>query len=161
MEISNQGSGRILVVEDDVPTSSLLTQAFEETAPEVTIEVVGRGDDAIERLEATAHGKPMPDLVLLDLDLPGKSGREVLEWREGRKEASRIPVVVLSDVSSAEAVNQCYDLRAQSFLSKPSNWEEFLGLADVVVEYWFVHANAPVVTTDPPSPSYEVPDTTR
>lgn len=157
----DQTSGRVVIVEDHAPTSNLLEQAFEEVAPKMTTECIESGDGAIERFRAVERGDPEPDIVLLDLDLPGKSGCEVLSWRDGRKIPSRIPVVVLSDISSTEAVNQCYDLQAQSFLAKPSDWSGFIDLVEVIIEYWFVHANSPIMSSENGPSSPEVTDPSR
>lgn len=145
MDENTTQSGTVLVAEDHPPTTRLLELAFEEAAPGVTVEFVETGAAAIERLANVENGLPRPDLMLLDLDLPLKSGYEVLQWRAKTEDIVRTPVVVISDTSDTTAARRCYDLNAQSFISKPQDWEEFLDLATVLVKYWLQYAENPAV----------------
>lgn len=148
MNETTQTPKTVLIVEDHPPTAHLLELAFEEIAPEIATEVYETGDAAIERLQRIESGATIPSLVLLDLDLPIKSGYEILEWRNEIDALSRIPFVVLSGTSRNMAASRCYDLHAQSYITKPEKWEEFTELVAVLVKYWFNHAEQPVIEAD-------------
>lgn len=141
MNDTNRLSGTVLIVEDHEPTSHLLELAFEKTAPKISTERLETGEEAIRRLKEIDEGAPIPDLILLDLDLPVKNGYDVLEWRNEVDILSWIPAVVLSGTSTNTAVSQCYDLNVQSYITKPEDWEGFVELATLLVDYWFKHAN--------------------
>lgn len=161
MDKDTTRSGTVLVAEHHLPTIHLLELAFEEIAPEVSVEFVETGTAAIERLASVEDGATRPDLVLLDLNLPLKSGHDVLRWRMASDEIGRIPVVVISDTSDPTAACLCYDLNAQAFISKPQGWEEFLDLTTVLVKHWFQYAESPVVSSPSDGPSSEFESTER
>ena len=161
MDKDTTHSGTVLIAEHHSPTIRLLELAFEEIAPEVTVEFVDTGTAAIERLASAEDGATRPDLVLLDLNLPLKSGHDVLRWRLGSDDVGRIPVVVVSDTSDPTAARLCYDLNAQAFIGKPQGWEGFLDLTRVLVKHWFQYAESPAIQVPSDDASSEFEPTER
>ncbi len=118
----------VLLVEDD-PGDVLMTQeAFHDYKIANNLHVVTNGEDAISYLRkegAFAHVKT-PDLVLLDLNLPRRDGREVLREVKSDAELRRIPIVVLTTSDAEEDVLASYQLHANAYVRKPVDFEQFV-----------------------------------
>ena len=128
----------VLLVEDDPGDALMVREALETYAPETDIAAVVDGIDALRylRREDEFAGTPRPDLVLLDLNLPRKDGREVLAEIKSDPELRSIPVVVLTTSKAEEDIVRTYDLGVNSFITKPVT---FLGLVEVMKvfsRYW-------------------------
>lgn len=118
---------RILLVEDD-PGDVLLTQeALADSKLIHELEVINDGASALERIARStdADGDPMPDLVLLDLNLPRVDGRGVLAQIKGDPATSHVPVVVLTTSDAAEDVSTSYGLHANAYVCKPVDFARF------------------------------------
>jgi CheY-like chemotaxis protein len=118
---------RILLVEDD-PGDVLLTQeALADSKLLHELEVINDGAAALERIARSAgpEGEPMPDLVLLDLNLPKVDGRGVLAQLKGDPATSHVPVVVLTTSDAAEDVSTSYGLHANAYVCKPVDFAAF------------------------------------
>jgi CheY-like chemotaxis protein len=89
---------------------------------------------------------PMPDLVLLDLKMPGRDGFEVLEWIRSRGELGGLPVIVMTTSDVVKDVNRAYAAGANSFLVKPTEVENFMGLLRAMNAFWLQQARRPKVT---------------
>ena len=83
-----------------------------------------------------ASGSPVPDLILLDLNLPKKDGREVLAEIKGDPALRRIPVVVLTTSRAEEDVLQCYNMHANCYVIKPIDFERYLEVIKSIEEFW-------------------------
>ncbi len=92
---------------------------------------------AFLRREGEYAGKPRPDIILLDLNLPKKDGREVLEEIKSDTSLRRIPVVVLTTSTSQEDVQKTYDLHANSYVTKPADLEQFIQVVKSLDDFWF------------------------
>lgn len=153
-------SGRVLIVEDHLPTSRLITTAFQEVASGVTCVEVNTAEQAVEFLTRTGTPSDKPEIVLLDLDLPNDGGYSVLQTLKNDPELRRKPVVVLSADSRQETIDRAYELNASTFVSKPDEWAEFLKMADTIARYWFDTADCPATTsfapTDRENPPVEI-----
>jgi CheY-like chemotaxis protein len=88
-------------------------------------------------------GAPRPDLILLDLNLPGKDGRQVLSEIKSDAKLRRIPVVVMSTSQATEDILQAYDLNANSYVSKPVELESFMSAVDAIQHFWLKTAALP------------------
>lgn len=143
MDQPGDRSRRVLIVEDHAPTARLFVEAFEGAAPGVSCVDVRTGEMALEHLTGECAATREPGLVLLDLDLPGMDGFEVLEKLYSHPELRGTPVVVVSGNTSSEAVERCYELRARTFIPKPDDWDEFTALAESIARYWFETADRP------------------
>lgn len=117
---------RILVVDDSAEDVLLLQEAMVEFGLRAELHTAGDGDDALARLRS---GEPLPDLVLLDLNMPRRGGREVLDELKQDGALRSLPVIIFSTSSSPLDVEDCYDRHANSYLVKPIDFD---GLGDVV-----------------------------
>jgi two-component system, chemotaxis family, response regulator Rcp1 len=138
----------ILLVEDSAADVRLTREALKEARVYNTLHVVGDGVLAMDflRQQGAYQGAPRPDLVLLDLNLPRKDGREVLAEVNGDDELKRIPVVVLTTSQAEEDILRSYDLHANAYVAKPVQLEEFLRVIRALEQFWLA------VVTLPPSP---------
>ena len=118
---------RILVVDDSAEDILLLDEAMQEFGLDAVLESAHDGEQALRRLRA--GGEPLPDLVLLDLNMPRRSGREVLEELKQDAALRSLPVIIFSTSSSPTDIEDCYDRHANSYLVKPIDFD---GLGDVV-----------------------------
>ena len=135
----------ILQVEDDANDVFLLQRAFTKAGITNPVQVVTDGQMAIDYLDG--HGRfanravyPLPGLVLLDLKLPHKSGREVLQWIRSQPGFRRMVIIVFTTAQYAGDVGLAYDLGANSFLVKPTDFSEYLRIA-LLLKDWWLHFN--------------------
>jgi CheY-like chemotaxis protein len=131
----------ILVVEDNEIEVVLLQKAFKRNGGDVAVHFVANGEEAIDYLSGTDpfadRGEfPEPDLVVMDLSLPRKSGFEVLEWFRNLREGALVPVVVLTASVSEADVERAYALGANSYFRKPAGFDEFREMIKVICDYW-------------------------
>jgi CheY-like chemotaxis protein len=129
----------VLLVEDDPGDVLMTREAFEEHKLQNNLHVVSDGVEALSflRQEGPYADVPQPDLVLLDLNLPRKDGREVLAEIKADPDLRRTPVVVLTTSEAEEDVLRSYDLHANAYVAKPVDFERFI---DVVrrIDSFFV-----------------------
>ena len=105
--MAERGLAQVLLVEDNPADVRLFSEALSRHAAGVQLHVVGNGDDALQfvRREGTFNSVPAPDLIVLNLNLPGKDGREILRELKSDPALQRIPVVVLTAASSDKATS--------------------------------------------------------
>jgi CheY-like chemotaxis protein len=135
----------VLLVEDD-PGDVLMTQeAFKDYKIANNLAVVTNGEDAIAylRKEGAFADAPTPDLVLLDLNLPRRDGREVLREVKGDPALRRIPVVVLTTSDAEEDVLASYDLHANAFVRKPVDFEQFVAAVRAIDDFYLAVVRLP------------------
>lgn len=128
----------ILLVEDN-PGDVLLTQeAFREGNYSPRLSVVEDGEEALQFLKRQGGFKdaPRPDLILLDLNLPKKDGRELLADVKQDPELHHIPIIVLTTSSAEQDIRRAYNLHANCYLTKPLDIERFLSKVRAVEEFW-------------------------
>lgn len=128
----------ILVVEDNRADVVLLKKAFEEVFAGYELHVAINGDEALAFLnrQPPFADSPRPSIILLDLNLPGRDGREVLETIKTTEAIKNIPVIVLTSSRSEIDVRQCYDAHANAFMTKATNFDELLELVRQITTYW-------------------------
>lgn len=133
----------ILHVEDDINDVELVKIVFRKTKAAGQLAVVGDGDQAISYLEgegiyADRQLYPFPELVLLDIKLPRKSGLEVLAWLRSQPQShlKRLPVVMLTSSNQPHDVEKAYDLGANSYLVKPGELSKLTELIALIHQYW-------------------------
>lgn len=129
----------ILLV-DDSPSDVFLTEeAFAETQFASRLHVVGDGEKAIAflRHQEPYASAPRPQLILLDLNMPRKDGREVLAEIKADESLRLIPVVILTTSQAEQDVLQCYRLHANCFVVKPIGVDAFIEAARVIEQFWF------------------------
>ena len=123
----------------------LISEALESGTLPTRLHVVGEGEEAIAFLrgEGEYADAPRPDLMLLDLNLPGVDGREVLAEVKGDPKLRRIPVVVLTSSAAEQDVLRSYDLHANSYVTKPADPEDFTDVVRAIETFWPVTAPSP------------------
>jgi len=141
----NERPIRILLVEDNAGDARLTREALKQIKVPVAVHVAVNGIQALDFLYRRGEYKesPRPDLVLLDLNLPKKDGREVLEDIKGHPSLRSIPVVVLSTSTSPTDINRSYELHANSYISKPMDLEGFLEVVQGIEKYWLTVVKYP------------------
>jgi CheY-like chemotaxis protein len=144
--MSGQNPKEILLIEDNALDARMTRDALKECPILIRLNVVTDGLEALEFLEGTGRhaGAPRPDLILLDLNLPGKDGREILSEIKSDANLRRIPVVVLSTSRATEDILKAYDLNANSYVSKPVELDLFTKAVQSIQQYWFATAKLPV-----------------
>lgn len=127
MMMTAVGALNVLLVEDDPGDVLMVREVFEEHNPSGRLDVVGDGQEALTFLRRSDEhaDAPRPDLVLLDLNLPGVSGREVLQLLKSDPELGAIPVIVLTTSSAEEDILRAYSLHANAYVTKPVDWDSF------------------------------------
>jgi chemotaxis family two-component system response regulator Rcp1 len=128
----------ILLVEDNPGDIRLTKEALKEGKVRNSLNVVMDGEEAMAflRKEGEFTGAPRPDLILLDLNLPKKDGREVLAEIKDDDDLKSIPVVVLTTSQAEEDIARTYDLHANCYITKPVDLEQFLNVVHSIEEFW-------------------------
>jgi two-component system, chemotaxis family, response regulator Rcp1 len=129
---------QVLLVEDSPGDVRLTQEAFKDAKVHVGLHVVSDGAEAIAFLgRAGKHADaPRPDLILLDLNLPKKDGREVLAEIKGNPKWQTIPVVILTTSASEEDILKSYVLHANCYITKPVNLDGFLKVVKSIENFW-------------------------
>ena len=131
----------VLLVEDNGDDVLLTTLALQKTRPGPLVNIADNGEEGIRYLKgegiyADRVKYPFPNLVLLDIRTPRKSGFEVLQWIRKQPALSHLPVIVFSGSSESGDVQQSYQNGANSFLRKPGQFEDWVELLDTTLTYW-------------------------
>ena len=128
----------ILLVEDNSADAKLISLLFKKCKTPFSLDVVTDGQQAIQYLlkEGAFDTKPRPHLIILDLNLPKKNGREVLQEIKMHPELRRIPVIVLTTSTSDHDIKQVYDLYANAFISKPSELSDLSAAIENIEAFW-------------------------
>jgi CheY-like chemotaxis protein len=137
----------VLLMEDDRTDVQLTRRGFTQSKLNVHLNVVPDGAEgmAFLRREGPYSGAPVPDLIVLDLNMPKKNGREVLEELKESSQLKHIPVIVLSTSSEPRDILQAYQLHANCYITKPTDFEEFLHAVRSVEEFWMALAQIPTM----------------
>jgi chemotaxis family two-component system response regulator Rcp1 len=135
----------ILLVEDNPGDVRLAQEALKESKVRNKLFVVEDGVEAMSflRQEGKYGGVPRPDLVLLDLNLPRKSGREVLSEIKNDERLKRIPVVVLTVSRAEEDVLKCYNNYANCYITKPLDFNQFIEVTKSIEDFWLTIVKLP------------------
>jgi two-component system, chemotaxis family, response regulator Rcp1 len=135
----------ILLVEDNPGDERLTREALKEGKVYSNLHWVKDGVDAMQFLRRQgAHAEaPRPDIILLDLNLPKKDGREVLQDIKGDPELKRIPIVVLTTSKAEEDVLRSYNLHANCYVTKPVDLEKFIVVVKSIDVFWLTVATLP------------------
>lgn len=136
-----KSSELLLLIEDDPNDILLFEKAISRSSFGIEVVVIRDGEKAISYLSGNgiSSGQPAPDLVLLDLKLPRKSGFEVLEWIKNHPVLHTTPVIILSSSKQTQDLKTAYSLGANSYLVKPTGFTELNKLIEVLGSYWFTH----------------------
>jgi CheY-like chemotaxis protein len=128
----------ILLVEDNKGDVGLIEEVFEEAKIKNKLHVAEDGEEAMLYLRGKGKflGSSRPDIIILDLNLPNKDGREVL--REVKEDSSlkNIPVVILTTSGAKKDILKAYDLHANAYIIKPLDFDQFIKVAESIGNFW-------------------------
>ena len=132
-------TAEILLIEDNAGDVLLTKEAFRHTHFKYNLRVARDGDEALKILnrQGKYNSSPMPDLILLDLNLPKIDGIEVLEKIKTNSELKDIPVIILSGSQAETDMTSSYDLHANSYVIKPDNFDDFKEIIASIENFWF------------------------
>ena len=147
--MSKKNSPIIILMADDDPDDRLLTlEAFKETKIPHDLRFVKDGEELMDYLNQ--HGEyedpvlsPHPGLILLDLNMPRKDGREALKDIKSDNKLRPIPIIILTTSKAEEDILYTYDLGASSFITKPATFDELIDTVNVLGKYWLEIAKLP------------------
>jgi CheY-like chemotaxis protein len=128
----------ILLVEDSEGDVGLIEEVFEEAKIRNNLHVVEDGEEAtlFLRGEGKFSGSTRPDIILLDLNLPKKDGREVLEEIKRDDDFKNIPVVILTTSKAEEDILKSYNLHANAYITKPVDFDQFIKVIKSIEDFW-------------------------
>ncbi len=130
----------ILIADDDDDDQLLLASAFKEVGIDGPLKSIGNGEELMDYLlqkgKYERSKNEAPHLILLDLNMPKKDGRCVLQELKKNPKLNKIPVIVLSTSFNPEDISNAYELGANSFISKPSSYVELKEIAKAIKNYW-------------------------
>lgn len=140
----------ILLVEDNPGDIALTQEALRRSKISNKLSVVNDGDAALAYLHQRAgyEGSSEPQLILLDLNLPGMDGREVLEQIKSDPKTRRIPVVVMTTSNSEQDIVSSYDSHANCYITKPVNMDSFKSVVQSIDEFWFSVVQLPTSASE-------------
>jgi len=132
----------ILMAEDDDEDYMLTRDALHEARVLNTLYRVKDGEELMEYLllkgkYSSRADAPLPSLILLDLNMPRKDGREALKEIEAHPDLRKIPVVVLTTSEAKEDISQCYEIGANSYITKPVSFDGLVKALKTLGQYWF------------------------
>ncbi len=140
----------ILLVDDNAGDIRLTLEAFKEARLSKRVSVVRDGVEALAylRRERQYNCAPRPDLVLLDLNMPKKDGRDVLRDVKSDPKLKMIPIIVLTTSAAPSDVVRSYDLHANCYIQKPADYDQFLALIRQLETIWFTVVQLPSLTRE-------------
>lgn len=135
----------VLLVEDNPGDAQLTRIALEDGKMSINLNVVEDGVEAMAFLQKKDKyaSAPHPDLILLDLNLPRKDGREVLAEMKADATLKRIPVVVLTTSQAEEDILKAYNLCANCYITKPVDFDQFVKIVQSIESFWFTIVKLP------------------
>lgn len=134
----------LMLVEDNPGDVRLTREALRESKLSNNLQVSPDGASALEWLhKRKADALSLPDVILLDLNLPGKGGQEVLAEIKGDTALRRIPVVIVTSSEAEEDIVRSYDLHANCYVSKPLELDQFTRVVRSIESFWFTIVKLP------------------
>jgi|ERR1035437_743670 CheY-like chemotaxis protein len=135
----------ILLVEDNKGDIGLITEFFSDAKVITNIHIAEDREEAIRFLydKDKFLGSTLPDIIILDLNLPKKDGREVLKTIKENKDLKIIPVIILTTSSAEKDILRVYDLHANAYLIKPLDFDEFTKVIKSITDFWFKAVTLP------------------
>jgi CheY-like chemotaxis protein len=137
----------ILLAEDNPGDVRLTQQALKDSKMRNNLSVVSNGEEAVRflRRDPPFEDAPRPGLFLLDLNMPKKDGKEVLEEIKNDPELCRIPTVVLTTSKADQDVLRAYELHANAYITKPVDFDQFMDVVKGIREFWLTIVRLPPV----------------
>ena len=134
----------ILLVEDSPTDAAILSAAFDDVGCQWPIQIAQTGDEALallQQFDSSTHAHPQ--LILLDLNLPGKTGHEVLGEIKRNAVWQAIPTIVLSSSATPNDIDKSYQLHANAYITKPTNFNEYQVIAQKIHDFWLETVQLP------------------
>ena len=137
----------ILLAEDNPAEARLVLEGFKDAVAKHNITVLRDGQEVLDHLSRICQdsGDTFPDLIILDLNMPKKSGHEVLAYLKADKALSVIPVIIFTASDAPRDIRESYELHASAYLTKPIDFWEFKKLVRSLDEFWFNFVKLPTV----------------
>jgi len=139
-------SASILLVEDDQADQKLIKAALKSEATTINLNIVNNAEEAFDLLDSLPSSDNealQPDLILLDLNMPGMGGKEFLRNIKAQERLKQIPVIVLTTSNSERDIEDSYKLQAAGYVHKPSSLNDFKEVMQDIKEYWFLLCKLP------------------
>ncbi|MEA5465901.1 response regulator [Leptothoe sp. PORK10 BA2] len=137
----------ILLVEDSPTDAAILSAALDDVGCQWPIQIAQTGDDALALLgQIDCRSHVHPQLILLDLNLPGKTGHEVLREIKRNEVWQAIPTIVLSSSATPNDIYKSYQLHANAYITKPTNFSDYQLMAQKIYDFWLKTAQLPART---------------
>jgi DNA-binding response OmpR family regulator len=135
----------ILLVEDNKGDIGLITEFFSDAKVLINLHIAEDGEEALRFLydKDKFLGSKLPDLIILDLNLPKKDGREVLKEIKENIDLKAIPVIILTTSSAEKDICRVYDLQANAYIVKPIDFDEFMAAIKSITDFWFKTVTLP------------------
>jgi CheY-like chemotaxis protein len=135
----------ILLVEDNKGDIGLITEFFNDSESIINLHIAEDGEEAIRFLCGKDHilGSTLPDIIILDLNLPKKDGREVLKEIKENNDLKSIPVIILTTSSAEKDILRAYEYQANAYLVKPIDFDEFAKVIKSIEDFWFKAVTLP------------------
>lgn len=139
------GTVNILLVEDNPADVRLTREAMSASRTRNALHIARDGEEAMAflRREGVFSKSPRPDLIILDLNLPKKDGREVLSEVKSDPNFKRIPVIILTTSNATDDIMMCYENHANCYLTKPATLEQFRKTIKLIEDFWLSTARLP------------------
>jgi len=128
----------LFVIEDNPADVRLVREGIDTIDTEFRVEVINSGQQAAERLTTIGTDSPEdhPDLILLDLNLPGRSGFDLLRTIRNETVFRNVPVVIVSSSENADDIDRAYEHAANAYVTKPADPDDYIGMIDATVDFW-------------------------
>jgi CheY-like chemotaxis protein len=138
---------RILLIEDNDGDIKLFEEALKENDIDIHLDIFTDGEQAIEYIEKvdTLAEDSLPDLIILDLNLPRVDGKKVLQYFKSNEKTKVIPVIILSTSKLQQDIHDCYAAGANSFLTKPLSIMDFFDLIKSIDDFWLQKSYLPTL----------------
>lgn len=142
MSLAEEDRKLILIAEDDPDDQLMLVDAFEENQVADRLKFVTSGDEVLNYLNASRKAAQLPDLILLDLNMPKLDGRTILKILKTDPETSAIPVVILTTSKAKTDEMSVFELGASGFFTKPSSFLELVEITSCILQKWLPNNNS-------------------
>ena len=136
----------ILLVEDDLADQKLIKKSLLDQKVANELHIVGTGEEALDYLHHRGdhtEASPRPELILLDLNMPGMGGKEFLRQIKADDKLKQLPVIILTTSESEKDILDSYNLQASGYVNKPVSLADFNKVMEKIEEYWFVVCKRP------------------
>jgi len=141
MSVADENRKLILIAEDDPDDQLMLVDAFEENQVADKLQFVTSGDEVLNYLNISRRTAQLPDLILLDLNMPKLDGRTILKLLKTDPETRAIPVVILTTSKEKTDEKSVFELGASGFFTKPSSFLELVEITSCILQKWLPNNN--------------------